>query len=327
VALSPNPVERHELRHARSAAETRIDRWIEREQSRAPLKAKSLVVTVWGDAIAPHGGAVWLSGLIRLLAPLGLNERLVRTSVYRLARDGWLIAQQDGRRSLYRLTEQGLRRFEHAYRRIYASPAQGWDGRWEIVLAPPGALGERERRDLRKELWWEGFGNVVPGVFVRPAHSRAPDSLGEVLHALGVERRVSVVTGHDTPGLATPQLNALVRNCWHLAALSAEYRGFLNRFASVMREFRNGRTLDPQHCFVVRSLLIHAFRRVTLHDPQLPRALLPPRWPAAAAYALCRDFYRLTHKQAERHLVATLATDRGTLPPAAPYFYERFGGL
>ena len=34
------------------------------------------MVTVWGDAIAPHGGAVWLSGLIRLLAPLGLNERL-----------------------------------------------------------------------------------------------------------------------------------------------------------------------------------------------------------------------------------------------------------
>src|SRR5208337_2012696 len=110
------------------AANGGIDRWIRRELARAPLKAKSLVITVWGDAIAPHGGAVWLSGLIRLLAPLGLNERLVRTSVYRLAREGWLSAQQDGRRSLYRLTALGLTRFEHAYRRIYAPPESDWDG-------------------------------------------------------------------------------------------------------------------------------------------------------------------------------------------------------
>jgi phenylacetic acid degradation operon negative regulatory protein len=285
------------------------------------------VVTVWGDAIAPHGGAVWLSGLIKLLAPLGLNERLVRTSVYRLAQEGWLSSQQDGRRSLYRLTEQGRRRFEHAYRRIYASPAQDWDGRWEIVLAPAGALHEPERRELRKELWWEGFGNIVPGVFVRPARAGAAESLAEILGALRVERRVSVVAGHDAPGLDTQRLHTLVRNCWDLAALAAEYRGFQDRFASVIRHFRVNRRVDPQHCFVVRSLLIHAFRRVTLHDPQLPAALVPPRWPAPAAYALCRDFYLLTQRQAEQHLLATLETDRGALPPAAPYFFQRFGGL
>ena len=34
-----------------------------------------------------------LAGLIRLLAPFGINERLVRTSVFRLARDGWLKAK------------------------------------------------------------------------------------------------------------------------------------------------------------------------------------------------------------------------------------------
>jgi phenylacetic acid degradation operon negative regulatory protein len=108
-----------------------LERWIRRVLAAAPPKAKSLVVTVWGDSIAPHGGAVWLSGLIGLLAPFGINERLVRTSVYRLAQEGWLSARQDGRRSLYRLTSQGQRRFEHAYRRIYAPPATDpWDGDW-----------------------------------------------------------------------------------------------------------------------------------------------------------------------------------------------------
>ncbi len=77
----------------------------------------------------------------------------------------------------------------------------------------------------------------------------------------------------------------------------------------------------------MRTLLIHAYRRVLLRDPRLPAALLPLDWPGAAAYALCRDFYRLTHRAAERHLLATLQDARGTLPPASAAFHQRFGGL
>jgi phenylacetic acid degradation operon negative regulatory protein len=311
----------------RGAAQAAIDRWIRRELARAPLKAKSLVVTVWGDAIAPHGGAVWLSGLIRLLAPLGLNERLVRTSVYRLAREGWLSAQQDGRRSLYRLTALGLKRFEHAYRRIYAPPPAAWDGTWDIVLAPPAALSGRSRGELRKELRWEGFGALAPGVFVRPAGAMAPGALAEIIAGLELQQRVAVLSGRDAPGLGTRSLQAYRRECWNLSGIAAEYRRFVGRFDAVIGHFRRDGEVDPERCFVVRSLLIHAFRRVTLHDPQLPPELLPSGWPAAAAYALCRDFYRLTQRRAEQHLFSTLATRGGKLPPAAPYFYARFGGL
>jgi len=317
--MSASPTSRH--------ADTRIQRWIRRELRRDPPKAKSLVVTVWGDAIAPHGGAVWLSGLIRLLAPFGLNERLVRTSVYRLAREGWLTARQDGRRSLYRLTAPGLQRFEHAYRRIYAPPAEAWDGSWNIVLAAGAVLTDYQRRSLRKELGWEGFSAIVPGVFVRPARGPVADTLTEILGSLNLETRVAVLMGRDLPGLEARSLQAQVRACWNLAAVAGEYRRFLARFGAVSRSFRDGGSVDAEQCFVVRSLLIHAFRRVTLHDPQLPVELLPRRWPAAAAYDLCRDFYRLTHRKAEQHLLATLATHGGPLPPAAPYFYRRFGGL
>jgi phenylacetic acid degradation operon negative regulatory protein len=314
MGLSPSP-------------ERAIDRWIRRELARAPLKAKSLVVTVWGDAIAPHGGAVWLSGLIRLLAPLGLNERLVRTSVYRLAREGWLEAQADGRRSLYRLTAHGLARFEHAYRRIYAPSATHWDGSWAIVLAPAARLSAGERRELRKELGWEGFGALAPGVFVRPAGAATAGAIAATLNALGLWQRVSVLTGQEVQGLSARSLAACRRDCWNLEGVAAEYRRFLARFATVSGNFGRDGRVDPERCFVVRSLLIHAFRRVTLHDPQLPSALLPSRWPAAAAYTLCRDFYRLTQKSAEQHLLATLSTQGGPLPPAAAYFYRRFGGL
>jgi phenylacetic acid degradation operon negative regulatory protein len=309
------------------AIAVRIDRWIRRELARVPLKAKSLVVTVWGDAIAPHGGAVWLSGLIRLLAPLGLNERLVRTSVYRLVQEGWLATHQDGRRSLYRLTAGGLRRFEHAYRRIYAPPAWDWNGDWDVVLSPAAGLSPRERRELRRELGWEGFGAIAPAVFVRPVRPGSRAALSEIVRSLGLERRVALLVARDTQGSVARSLQALAADCWHLAALTAEYRRFITRFGPVLESFRACADLDPERCFVVRTLLIHAFRRVTLHDPQLPDELLPGGWPEPTAYALCRDFYRLTHKAAERHLAATLETRDGRLPPAEPYFYSRFGGL
>src|SRR5437868_13070404 len=114
-----------------------VARWIRRALALDPPRARSLIVTVWGDALAPHGGIVWLAGLIRLMAQFGMNERLVRTSVFRLVRDGWLTAQTRGRRSRYRLTREGQRRFEQAHHRIYAPYAQRWDGDWEIAVAPP----------------------------------------------------------------------------------------------------------------------------------------------------------------------------------------------
>src|SRR5512144_1193638 len=89
-----------------------VQRWVARRLATYPPRATSLIITVWGDAIAPHGGAVMLSGLIELFEPFGINERLVRTSVFRLAREGWIVAKPMGRRSLYRLTRAGARRFE-----------------------------------------------------------------------------------------------------------------------------------------------------------------------------------------------------------------------
>jgi phenylacetic acid degradation operon negative regulatory protein len=70
--------------------------------------------------------------------------------------------------------------------------------------------------------------------------------------------------------------------------------------------------------FVVRTLLVHSFRRVVLHDPLFPDELLPSSWPGPAAYALCRELYWLTYEPAEAFLTATLEGTDGALPPTAP---------
>jgi phenylacetic acid degradation operon negative regulatory protein len=308
-------------------ADPGLGRWIRRALAAEPPKAKSLVVTVWGDSIAPHGGAVWLSGLIGLLAPFGINERLVRTSVYRLAQEGWLSARQHGRRSLYRLTSQGQRRFEHAYRRIYAPPpTDPWDGSWHLVIVPPAVIDESSRRELRKELGWDGFGVLGPGLFARPARAGNEAELNETTRALGVGRLLAVVTARAL-SQSGGSIAAMTRDCWDLKSVAAAYRGFVSRFQGVARALRQRADPTAQQCFVLRTLLIHEFRRVTLHDPQLPAELLPCDWPETAAYALCRDLYGLTQERAERHLAAMLETSAGAPKLASPYFYERFGGL
>ena len=135
----------------------------------------------------------------------------------------------------------------------------------------------------------------------------------------------------DLPG-ARPLAAAADQRVGPGARSPRDYRQFLQRFGAVIERFRaDARVHDPAQCFVVRTLLIHAYRRVLLRDPLLPAALLPLDWPGAAAYALCRDFYRLTHRsrrartsrrpspaKATRGLPPTPSSTRASaaLPPA-----------
>ena len=72
---------------------------------RGDISARSVLVTVFGDTIAPLGGRVWLSDLFDLLAPFPFTERLVRTSMSRLVAEGWCVPEKVDRRSRYDLTD------------------------------------------------------------------------------------------------------------------------------------------------------------------------------------------------------------------------------
>ncbi len=93
-----------------------VEQWIAAAQDESPVRANSLIITVYGDSIAPHGGTVWLGSLIRLVVPLRLNPRVARTSVFQLSRESWLQSEQIGRRSYYSLTAAGRRRFVERFR-------------------------------------------------------------------------------------------------------------------------------------------------------------------------------------------------------------------
>ena len=68
------------------------------------------------------------------------------------------------------------------------------------------------------------------------------------------------------------------------------------------------------------------YRRLTLHDPHLPAALLPADWPGHAAYQLCRRLYQRTYRQSREFLLPRFAAS-ARKAPAAGEVARRFGGL
>lgn len=297
--------------------------WIDHFLMSEPPRHKSLVMTLCGDTIAPHGGAFWLGSMIELLGPLGVSDRLVRTSVFRLVQEGWLVASREGRRSRYALEPKALPRFERANRRIYSAPGLHWDGRWTFVLAPNGSIDGDLRALLRKELEWEGFAMLATGVMAHPAPDR--DTLREIVARAGAEGKVFVCDAAELPGVGSRPLPELVGDAWDLSSVVESYRQFIATFTPVADNLDDG--LAPQDAFAIRTLLIHAYRRVQLHDPMLPLELLPAPWPGSEAYELARHIYRHTQARAEEHIMAMLRKEDETTPPADAAFHERFGGL
>lgn len=299
----------------------------------SPIRGGSLLITLFGDSIAPRGGVISLQSLIDLARPFGLAERLVRTSVARLASDGWLEPRRNGRRSEYRLTPGGQRRFAEATRRIYGEIPSSWDGHWTLLVLPPAAGGRSQT--VRDQLRWLGFGQISPGVFAHPSWSVAEARAG--LSGLDEVAPGVLFSSSSEGGEADRRLVAIG---WDLAELARRYRKFIETFAPVVGAALDQSPspspakrpaapdgIDSESAFVIRTLLIHEYRKIHLQDPLLPPALLPSDWVGGSAYELSKRLYSAVFAPAEAYLSAVAGTMSAPLPPPSAATYERFGGL
>jgi phenylacetic acid degradation operon negative regulatory protein len=278
-------------------------------------QARSLIVTVFGDALMPRGGRIWLGSLVTLLQGLGLNDRWVRTSVSRLVQDDWLETVTVGRRADYQLSASGRTRFEEAARQIYAPAPPAWDGQWRCLLnlGPAAATGEppTQRDALRRALAWHGFGELGSVGFVHPGAD-----LAAVVHELRqgplapTLKSLLPLLAHSSalPGAAHDR--QLVARAWNLEALGRDYAGFVQRYEALSTQS----TPPPAMAFHLRTLLIHDYRRLLLRDPELPQELLPAHWPGESARALCAQLYATWWMPSEAHLDATVCWADGHAP-------------
>lgn len=269
-----------------------------------PHRTGSLVITLYGDAIAPRGGSLALASLLAIMAAVGIGEGVVRTAVSRLAAEGWLERRRIGRSGFYRLAARGAAAFAEATRRIYGPPRQPEEPRLEMVVLGP----ESARDQARAALEAAGFGALAPGVFVAPAGTAVPPVAGAL-------RLAAAPAPADAPVLA-----ALA---WPLAELAARYRHFLAVWAGADA----APVPDPLTALVARMLLIHDYRRAVLRDPLLPSALVPADWPQPAARALCARVWRRLLAPSEAWLDAHAVAETGPLPAPDAALAARFADL
>jgi phenylacetic acid degradation operon negative regulatory protein len=308
---SPSPEPSHSLAPASAA--------LRAFRAQRPIRAGSLLITIFGDSIAPRGGEIALASLIALCRPFGISERLVRTSIGRLAKDDWLEAARLGRNSFYRLTAHGRNEFDVATRRIYSVSATEWTGCWTLLLM--SQLSTAERNALSEAFRWRGFGQAMPGVLAYPA-----DRMREVEEELAQSPTGARVICLRCSSASPEADRFLAQHAWDLAQLEQRYRRFVALFSPIARRVRQEEA-SPDACFAIRTLLIHEYRRIHLRDPLLPPSLLSPTWPGAAASRLCRNIYGAVLSGAERFLSTHGANRSGRLPPASPQTLRRFGGL
>ncbi len=263
----------------------------------APSRTGSVIVTIYGDAIAPRGGEVALASLLELMAALDAGDGVVRTAVSRLARDGWLDRQRTGRRSFYRLSSHGVQEFADAVPRIYGPLGGPWNGQLRLVFAEAGV----ERTMLERA----GYALLAPGVLV------APDA------ALTPPPGTPALLGAGTPG----SMQAIAARAWPVARVGAGYQRLVGLFDDLTEA---AGSLPPLDALAARVLLIHEYRRVALRDPRLPAGLLPADWPGVPARALCIRLYAALAPASERWL-DTAENGSGPLP-RGPDPLERFSG-
>lgn len=282
-----------------------VARLLDQFHARRPVRAWSLIVTLYGDAIVPRGGSLGLGSLVELMALFRIDAGHVRTAMSRLTADGWLQRVKAGRNSYYRLSKRGQGSFAAATQRIYGTHAPAFDGRLRLALLAPDA----DRAAARSALTRAGYVAVSPTAYVAviDVTTRLPKGVF-LLHAEADDGR------------------ALAAAAWELETLTKSYRAFIARFAPLDAALTKAidKTMAGDDALVARTLLIHEFRRVVLRDPNLPAALLRSDWPGVEARALAVRIYRRVVTGSEAFLDANARNARGFLPPPGSDFAQRF---
>lgn len=270
---------------------------------------RELILVLFTVHLRDRSEPVWVGSLVRLLESVGASEGAVRTALSRMASDGLVDSTRRGRHALYRLTSDGRRLHPQDERRTYRKAwKEPWDGTWTIAQysIPEERRGERER--IRRELRRLGYGPLGGGVWLSP--HPGVDRLTDLLRAEGWGDDVRLFRGEYRGMGGTEEL---LRECWNLEQLNAEYEAFINRWLDRYRscERRQESGALPSEAAFRLHLRVHAeFRAFPLADPVLPPTLQPETWGGECAEGLFEALDELLEASAREFVVGTVEQKR-----------------
>lgn len=275
-----------------------VQRVIDDATDRPGFSGRVVLTTMFGDAVLPRSQEIAVQDLAALASPLGLNERLVRTSLLRLTRENLVIAERRGRKSFYRVHPDAIPVFEDANRRIYGrdESAEAWDGEWTIGILDSGVDRQLRQRAVT-ELSWIGVRAISTDVVASPT----------------VEpKNISLVCDRLDVGLAALMRGPLLDGTVGADANRARHLDPDGRLAALLQAHKArfeplaplAAGLDPDAAFIARTLLIDSWRRIALATPLFPGELLPGDWLGDDMHALTKQLHGDLYDASERHLDA-----------------------
>jgi phenylacetic acid degradation operon negative regulatory protein len=257
------------------------------------MQPQDLVVTLLGAYVHPRRRTVWSGGLVVLLGEFGFSPGAARVALTRIVRRELLVPERSGRLVHYALTPRATALLAEGDRRIFSlgrqtHAADTWTVLWHSI--PEERRLERAR--LARRLRFLGFGSVQDGTWISP-HDREREVVA-LLAQLQVEEHAGVLLGRPAASL---DFRALATRAWDLDELSERYRAFATAYEST-------RARDDRAAFLVRTRLVHEFRRFASLDPELPDALMPAPRNRTRAVKLFSDLYDRLEQPAQRHFDA-----------------------
>ncbi len=263
--------------------------------------SKFMLLVLFGEYIQGRGSKIWLSDLLALLDLLGIGEHTGRSTVNRMAREGWFTVTKDGRNSKLELTKHGETILQGGTLRVNETPPAQWNGDWHMVTYSLPEQQRKQRNNLRKQLSWLGYGSLGPGFWISP-NNQHPE-LKAVLKNLDVEKAVHLFSGqYDGP--LTPQ--EIVDLCWDLAELTREYQAFNRFYEQDMAAFKQENQPDPAEAFVKRFMLTVRLFPILQKDPNLPLSMLPDEWPGTIGRDLFSEYRKLLTPYVDQFLDQTI---------------------
>jgi phenylacetic acid degradation operon negative regulatory protein len=239
-----------------------------------------LLLTLLGDYWSGHVEPLPSAALVDLLAEFDVNPSGARAALSRLSIRGLLVGTKDGRNTFYRVADgfRHLLPYGPIHTRAFAKPKADWDGIWTMVAFTVPEDQRRVRPMLRARLQSLGFAPLYDGLWVSP---HAPDKELDIALDIAPPLSCTVIRATELPSKARLH----VASAWNLDELGQSYAEFITQFRPVLRRLSSGK-VGSTEALVSRTRATYRWFIFAVTDPDLPEALLPGRWPRAAAHDL-----------------------------------------
>lgn len=214
----------------------------------------SFVASIFGD-LARHSNDELSANLInQMTSMIRIKPEATRVALHRLRKEDWITMRKSGRNSIYSLTDKGLHQSQIASKRIYGSETQ-YDQHWHLILT----------QEAKAKGPWNDPSNgyVAFGQNSFFANGNAPkDCEGHFI--------ISGAIG-TVPSWVKDKLSDPVKDIY--------FKHLAHQFNAFEKAVSSNEQFDPLQIAVLRSLLVHCWRRAILRHPDVPDWFYPNDWP------------------------------------------------